>query len=238
MPPRPWPCSAYPCRTIRRLTCPPCRSHAELVPGEAALPALRRSGLTDSTSRRSARRRTARRHPGSRPGLRTAWRSSRAAWSLVCTPPSSGRSCSRTRRSGPGIRTARTQGSLCPWNMVPSMGVNVLPQPWQRHLWTLLPSVPHLPMRMEPQKGRRSLRIDAEEGDLLLGKERRVPVRVHAPVALHDCRIGIAPLLSACGGSPSWPGGRRRLGLPHRKSAAARHRALVWWPSSRIQLLA
>ena len=136
---------------------------------------------------------------------------------MVCTPPSSGRSCSRTRRSGPGIRTARTQGSLCPWNMVPSMGVNVLPQPWQCHLRALLPSVPHPPLHM---KGRRSLRVDAEEGDLLLGKERRVPVLVHAPVAQHDCRIGIAPLLSACGSSPSWPGGRRRLGLPHRKSAA------------------
>ena len=75
---------------------------------------------------------------------------------------------------------------------------------------------------MEPQKGQRSLRIDAEEGDLLLGRERRVPVPVHAPVAQHDCRLGIAPLLSACDSSPSWPGGRRRLGLAHRKSTTAR----------------
>ena len=79
--------------------------------------------------------------------------------------------------------------------------------------------LPHPPLHM---KGRRSLRVDAEEGDLLLGRERRVPVPVHAPVAQHDCHLGIAPLLSACGGSPSWPGGRRRLGLPHRKSAATR----------------
>ena len=64
--------------------------------------------------------------------------------------------------------------------------------------------------------------VAIEEGALLLGRERRVPVPVHAPVALHDGHLGIAPLLFACGGSPSWPGGRWRLGLPHRKSAATR----------------